>query len=395
MRFNRALAVAGLVVVVAACADDQSTPVASSEQVSASQLTRLRSAAPGKKIEGSYIVVLKEGVSARAVMAVAGIRNPKFEYSPETLNGFNAELNQGQLNALMHNPNVDYIEEEQIFEVGATQSGATWGIDRTDQRSLPLSGTYSYNNTGSGVYVYVIDTGILSSHTQFGGRARNVWNGVGGTNEDCHGHGTHVAGTIGGSTYGMAKAAQLRGVKVFNCSGGTGSGTVVAAIDWVRQNRQNPAVANMSLGGPYSSATNTATNNLSASGVFVAVAAGNENQNACNVSPASASGAMTVASSDRSDYKSSFSNYGSCVKIYAPGSSITSAWWSSTTATNTISGTSMASPHVAGLAAAIKQTNPSASHNAIRDWMINNATTSVIRNNPTGTPNRLLFKSTW
>jgi subtilisin family serine protease len=394
MRLHRTLAVAGLVAVVAACSDEQALPNAP-EHRSASSLAPVHSAAPGNRIDGSYIVVLKDGASARSVMAVAGVTHPKFEYSPGTLNGFNAVLNQGQLNALRNNPNVDYIEEEQVFTVGATQTGATWGIDRTDQRNLPLSGTYQYNNTGSGVYVYVIDTGILSTHTQFGTRARNVWNGVGGTSEDCHGHGTHVAGTIGGSTFGMAKAAQLRGVKVFDCAGRTGSGTVIAAIDWVRLNRLNPAVANMSLGGPYSGATNTATNNLSASGVFVAVAAGNQNQDACNVSPASASGAVTVASSDRYDYKSSFSNWGNCVNIYAPGSSITSAWWSSTTATNTISGTSMASPHVAGLAAAIKQTNPSASHNAIRDWILNNATTSVIRSNPSGTPNRLLFKSTW
>jgi subtilisin family serine protease len=394
MRLMRTLSATLLVLVAAACSDREQSPFAPDQQLMPSDMAPMKAAASGRGIEGSYIVVLKEGAESRAVLAVMGI-DPRFEYDAATLNGFAAELDQGQLTALRMNPAVAYIEEDQIMEPIATQSNATWGLDRIDQRSRPLNGTYVYNRTGAGVYAYVIDSGIRTAHDQFGGRAANVWDGTGGNGQDCNGHGTHVSGTIGGSIHGVAKQVRLRGVRVFGCTGGASNSLIISAVDWVRQNRINPAVANMSIGGGFSSALNTAVNNLASSGVFVAVAAGNENQNACNVSPASASGVYTVASSTSSDAKSGFSNYGSCVNIYAPGSSITSTWHTSNTATNTISGTSMASPHVAGLAALIKETNPTASHSAIATWMTDNATTNVISGNVTGTPNRLLFKSTW
>ncbi|MBA2670941.1 MAG: S8 family peptidase [Gemmatimonadetes bacterium] len=390
----RTLSLTFLVLGAAACSDREQSPIAPDQQLTPSDLAPMQAAASGRGIEGSYIVVLKDGATSKSVLAVMGI-DPRFEYDVATLNGFAAELNEGQLTALRRNPAVAYVEEDQIIEPIATQSNATWGLDRIDQRSRPLNGTYVYNRTGAGVYAYVIDSGILTAHNQFGGRAANVWDGTGGNGQDCNGHGTHVAGTIGGSVHGVAKQVRLRGVRVFGCTGGSSNSLIISAVDWVRQNRVNPAVANMSIGGGVSSALNTAVNNLAASGVFVAVAAGNENQNACNVSPASASGVYTVASSTSTDAKSSFSNYGSCVNIYAPGSSITSAWYTSTSATNTISGTSMASPHVAGLAALIKETNTTASHSAIATWMTDNATTNVISGNVTGTPNRLLFKSTW
>jgi subtilisin family serine protease len=386
MRHVRNALLTGSVLALAACANDQGSPVAAPQEAAAP----LRSAAGGRAIEGSYIVVLREGADPRSVAAVAGVE-PSYVYTA-AVNGFAAELNHGQLNALRHNPNVDYVEEDQQFDVAATQSGATWGIDRIDQRSRPLSGTYNYTSTASSVYAYVIDTGIYASHANFGGRASNVYDALGGNGTDCNGHGTHVAGTVGSSTYGVAKGVRLRGLRVLNCSGSGATSGIISAIDWVRVNRVNPAVANLSLGGGYSSTLNTAITNLSNSGVFVAVAAGNENQAACNVSPASAAAATTVAASTSSDARASYSNYGSCVDIYAPGSSISSTWLNG--GTNTISGTSMASPHVAGVGALYKATYGNAASSTIDSWLKSNSTANVITSNPTGTPNRLLFKST-
>ncbi|HEX9935848.1 MAG TPA: S8 family serine peptidase [Longimicrobium sp.] len=379
MKAARTVLFAGAALALAACSDQAPTE-AGRRPTSAPVL-----AASANGIEGEYVIVLNEGANPRSVAAVAGV-NPHFVYTA-ALNGFSASLNQGQLNALQHNPNVAYIEQDQEVSVTTTQSGATWGIDRIDQRSRPLSGTYTYTSTASNVTAYIIDTGIQPDHPQFGGRAQAVYGGT-----DCNGHGTHVAGTIGSTTYGIAKSVRLRGVRVLGCSGsGTISG-IIAGVDWVRANAVKPAVANMSLGGGASSSLNTAVTNLANSGVFVAVAAGNENQNACNVSPASASAALTVAASTSTDARATYSNYGSCVDIYAPGSSVTSTWINS--GTRTIDGTSMASPHAAGVAALYKGTYGEASSSTIHSWIVNNSTAGVITGNPTGTPNRLLFKST-
>ncbi len=384
MRHVRSALLVGSVFALAACAND-SQELVTPQEVKAPLLS-----ATGKKIQGDYIVVLNDGVDPESLVRGKGLR-AKHVYQA-AINGLAVSLTEAQLDAVRSDPNVKYVEEDQEMELGATQSGATWGIDRIDQRNRPLSGTYTYTSTASNVYAYVIDTGIYTSHSNFGGRASNVYDAFGGNGQDCNGHGTHVAGTVGSSTYGVAKAVRLRGVRVLNCSGSGSTSGIIAAVDWVRVNRVNPAVANMSLGGGYSATLNTAVNNLANSGVFVAVAAGNENQNACNVSPASAANAYTVAASTSTDARASYSNYGSCVNIYAPGSSITSTWHNG--GTSSISGTSMASPHVAGVAALYKATYGNVASSTISSWLTTNSTANVITGNPSGTPNRLLFKST-
>ena len=347
----------------------------------------------GKVIAGRYLVILDGGGSPLDVANRAGV-SPLRTYRSAVV-GFTAQLTSSQLASVRRNPAVAFVEPDQVFTASATQTmdgnGDPWGLDRIDQRSRPLSRSYTYTRSGSGVRAYIIDTGILTGHSDFGGRAQNVYDAFGGNGQDCNGHGTHVAGTVGGATYGVAKSSLLRGVRVLNCSGSGSTSGIVAAVDWVRGNAIRPAVANLSLGGGYSSALNTAVSNLHNSGVFTAVAAGNESQNACNVSPASAATVYTTAASDRNDYRASFSNYGSCVDGYAPGVTIKSAW--SNGGTNTISGTSMASPHVAGVGALHKSTYGDSSSSSIVSWINSNATTSVIRSNVSGTPNRLLYKA--
>jgi subtilisin family serine protease len=349
------------------------------------------SASDGRGIDGQYIVVLNEGANPNAVAAISGV-SPRFVYTA-ALNGFSAELNQGQLNALQHNGAVAYIEQDQQVQASTTQSGATWGLDRIDQRDLPLNSTYTYTPTGAGVHAYIIDTGILLSHAQFTGRIGNGYDAVtsGGNANDCNGHGTHVAGTVGGSTYGVAKQVTLHPVRVLSCSGSGTNAGVIAGMDWVANNHVKPAVANMSLGGGASTATDDAVNRMHNAGVTVVVAAGNDNANACNYSPARAANAITVGSTTNTDARSSFSNYGTCVDVFAPGSSITSAWYTSTTATNTISGTSMASPHVAGVAALYLQGNTTATGATVANAIITTSTANKVTSAGTGSPNRLVY----
>jgi subtilisin family serine protease len=380
--------------LAAACSEPSNAPLAPSapHQFATPQAPYFSKGVNG--IPDQYIVVFKDDVvdalSKADAKALKHAAKAKFKYD-RVLKGFAATLSPSALAALQADPDVAYIEQDQEVHAITTQTGATWGIDRIDQRNLPLSGSYTYTSTGTGVRAYIIDTGIQTSHPQFGTRASAVYDALGGSGQDCNGHGTHVAGTVGSTTYGVAKNVMLRAVRVLDCSGsGTTSG-VIAGINWVAANKIAPAVANMSLGGGFSASQNTAVNNLAASGVFIAVAAGNSNANACNSSPSSAANATTVAASTSTDAKASYSNYGSCVHLYAPGSSITSTWMNS--GTNTISGTSMASPHVAGVAALYKATFGDASYSTIRTWLTTNATPNVITGNVAGTPNRLLYKA--
>jgi serine protease len=287
---------------------------------------------------------------------------------------------------------VAFIEADQMVSIGATQNNATWGLDRIDQASLPLNSTYVYDQNGTGVNAYVVDTGVRSSHTQFGGRASSGYTAINdgnGTN-DCNGHGTHVAGTVGSSTYGVAKNVNLIAVRVLDCAGSGSNSGVLAGIDWVKANHVKPAVANMSLGGGTSTALDNAVNATVAAGVTMVVAAGNDNSNACSYSPARAANAITVGSTSSNDRRSSFSNYGNCLDIYAPGSSITSTWSTSNSATNTISGTSMAAPHVAGVAALYLDDNPNASPSQVQSAIESAAIANKVSDAKTGSPNLLL-----
>jgi subtilisin family serine protease len=327
-------------------------------------------------VPGQYIVVLEEGTPPAAVAAqhARGRGAEVLAVYGRAIDGYVARLTRAEVAAVRADPRVAYVEADRTVSVSTTQTNAPWGLDRIDQRSRPLSTTFTYFATGAGVRAYVIDTGIRYSHSQFGGRAVSGFDAVdGGSADDCNGHGTHVAGTIGGSTCGVAKGVTLVGVRVLGCNGsGTISG-VIAGVNWVTSNHRasQPAVANMSLVGGASSALDTAVRNSIADGVSYAVAAGNGNflgiaQNACNYSPARVGEAMTISATDSSDRKASWANRGSCVDWFAPGVSITSAWHTSSTATRTISGTSMATPHTAGVAALYLQGSPAASPAAVR-----------------------------
>jgi subtilisin family serine protease len=370
--------------------------------VAAAALATLGAASPSASDRASYIVVLKSSVANPA--AVAQEQAVRFGgtvthvYS-HALKGYSLTVASAAAARIAADPRVDYVEADGVMTADTTQTGATWGIDRIDQRSLPLSGTYTYTATGSGVKAYIIDTGIRYTHTQFGGRAIKGVDEVtsGGSASDCNGHGTHVSGTVGGSTYGVAKAVTPVSVRVLGCNGsGTTSG-VIAGVDWVTGNHLagQSAAANMSLGGSASSSLDTAVNNSINDGVSYAIAAGNGDifgnaQNACNFSPARVAAAMTISATDKTDTKASWANYGSCVDWFAPGVSITSAWYTSDTATNTISGTSMATPHTTGVAALYLQTHPGASPATVRSALYNLTTKSIVKSSNT-TNNHLLF----
>lgn len=391
--WRRGVAAAGVVSIVALGV--LAVPAAADEAA-------IRNAGSAQAIDGSYIVVLKDGtaVSANSQAREYGA-TVKHRYS-HVLRGYSATMSERQAKRLAADPAVAYVEQDQVVRALETQSNPpSWGLDRVDQRDLPLGNSYQYSTTASTVNAYVLDTGINTAHSDFGGRA--VWgtNTTGdGKDSDCHGHGTHVAGTIGGKAHGLAKAVKLTAVKVLDCGGSGEYSVVIAGIDWVTKNAKKPAVANMSLGGGTSSAVDDAVKRSINSGVVYAIASGNGNifgqpQDASTVTPARTGGtcgpAITVNASQKTDAKASFSNYGKCTDIYAPGVDITSAWIGSNTATKTISGTSMATPHVAGAAALYLAANPSATAAQVKSGLTGNATRDKIKDVRSDTPNRLLY----
>ena len=361
-----------------------------------------------RPVPGSYIVVLNPDLVrspedefstlpsvpevAEEMLEIHGRGRLKHLYQ-HALKGFAVELTEQEAELLADDYRVEFVEEDGIVEIGASQSGATWGLDRIDQRDLPLNQTYTYDQTGAGVHAYVLDTGLRATHVQFAGRVGNGYTSIldGNGTSDCHGHGTHVSGTIGGTTHGVAKNAVVHPVRVLNGSGsGTTSG-VVAGVDWVTQNRQTPAVANMSLGGGASSSLDQAVANSIAAGISYAVSAGNSSADACNYSPARTPTALTVGATTSADARASYSNFGTCLDLFAPGSSVTSAYYTSDTATATMSGTSMASPHVAGAAALYLETTPTATPAAVAQAIFAQATLDHVSGAGTGSPNRLLY----
>ncbi|MGQ1316246.1 S8 family peptidase [Acinetobacter baumannii] len=353
-------------------------------------------------IKNQYIVILNKdaGPSKDFAQNIAKQHAGKVLQSYDTvLKGFAIYLpdtaGTAFIEAMKKNPHVLSVESDTIVNIDATtQNNPDWGLDRIDQKALPLNSAYSYLQTGSGTTAYIVDTGILSSHQEFSGRVLSGYTAIsdGNGTTDCNGHGTHVAGTVGGTTYGVAKNVNLVPIRILGCDGSGASSNVIAGLDWILKNGKKPAVVNMSLGGATSSSLDSAVENLYNNGYVMVVAAGNSNTDACTSSPARVSKAITVAATDNTDTRASYSNYGSCVDIFAPGSQINSSWIGSNTATKILNGTSMATPHVAGVVAEMLQSTPTASSQTISTNLLNQASSNVVKN-PSGSPNRLLYKS--
>ncbi|MGA0186289.1 MAG: S8 family serine peptidase, partial [Ilumatobacteraceae bacterium] len=350
----------------------------------------------GAPIRGQYIVTLRDDVAPQAMAddeKDSGI-NVLYVYT-EALNGFAAELTEDDAERIAKDPRVESVEQDSVVVLQADQTSPPWGLDRIDQRLVPLNSRYSYNETGSGVTAYVIDTGIRGDHVDFGGRVTSGYTAIRDSygTTDCHGHGTHVAGTIGGATWGVAKGVSLVAIRVLSCSGSGATSGVIAGIDWAVANHAagTPAVANLSLGGSRNTAMNAAIARGVADGITMVVAAGNSNADACRYSPASEPTAITVGATGSTDIRASFSNYGTCVDLFAPGVSIVSAWRTSSTAIRSLSGTSMASPHVAGIAALHLQSDPDATPAELTTRIRNAATPDIVGNRGTGSPNLMAF----
>lgn len=350
---------------------------------------------PGRAIPGRYIVVFKQGSDASAAAELVRAHGGQLRHTYSgALSGFAASLPEAALQGIRNNPNVVLIEQDHTvsLQLASPQNQATWGLDRIDQVDLPLDTQFHFSQTGAGVTAFIIDTGIRADHTEFTGRIKpgvNLVPDAGGTN-DCHGHGTHVAGTVGGTTWGVAKGVSLVPVRVMDCTGNGSWSDIIAGIDWVASNTARPAVANMSLGGAASAAVDAAVAGAVAKGVNMVVAAGNSNVDACTTSPAREPSAITVGATAADDTRAWFSNTGTCLDLFAPGLNISSASYASTTGSTTMSGTSMAAPHVTGAAALMLQANPGASPAAIANALVSGATPNHVKSPGTGSPNLLL-----
>jgi serine protease len=391
---NRGWALAGAAtgMLAAACGMEPSVAVEESD----AKLARV-----AEPVADSYIVVLDTPPgTARGAVDVAGLAAELGDrYAAivdRTFAGvgmFAATMSEADAVAMSRRSDVALVQENGMKYAVGSQTGATWGIDRIDQRDRPLDQTYGWTDDGTGVTAYVVDTGVRVTHGDFGGRASAGFSAIddGQGSNDCHGHGTHVAGTVGSTTYGVAKAVAIKAVRVLNCAGSGTDAEVIAGIDFVRTDHSGPAVANMSLGGEASPALDAAVQNAIAAGVTFVVAAGNESQNACNVSPSRTPEAVTVGATGSNDARAGYSNFGTCLDIFAPGSSIKSLWNSNDGATSTISGTSMASPHVAGAAALVLDAHPEYTPAQVRDALVAAATPGKVTSPGSGSPNVLLY----
>ncbi|HUR96767.1 MAG TPA: S8 family peptidase [Pyrinomonadaceae bacterium] len=355
-----------------------------------------------RPIANQYIVVLNEDYVGRAAVGIeveTEAQNLSSVYGGEVRNiystalkGYSVTMSAYQAETLSRDDRVLSVEEDSEVSISSTQTNAGWNLDRADQRNLPLDTNYSYTGTGAGAHVYVIDTGVRTTHQEFGGRANVVFDAINDGQLDCNGHGTHVAGTVGGATYGIAKGVKIHSARVLRCDGSGQISDIVAAIDWITAHRINPAIANISItAGGVVPSMETALSNSFASGVLYTAASGNTADDACNYAPGRTPNAITVGATWQIDERAPYSTYGPCVDIFAPGYEIVSAGNSSDTAIRQLNGTSMAAPLVAGVAAIYRAANPSASAATASQAVLNNATTGLVTNPGVGSPNRLLF----
>ncbi|MGP3687673.1 S8 family serine peptidase [Streptomyces sp. IBSNAI002] len=389
MRLLARVATAALIALVPAAAG---TAFAAAPEPTPAPLLKAENPVPGQ-----YIVTLEKGQDAAAVAKRLGVK-PTFVYT-KAMSGFAVPLTPLQLTLVRNALGVKSVEEDAEVQSVPRKSSASatrapsnsWGQDRIDQKELPLDNTYTPEGNGAGVNVYVVDTGIEYAHDEFGGRATFGFDAVndGRNGADCNGHGTHVAGTVAGKTYGVAKKANLVSVRVLGCDGKGEYSGIIAGLDWVAKNAKQPAVLNASLGGDKSEAVNNAANAVTDAGVLPVIAAGNSSVDACSVSPASASRVVSVAASNRYDEETDFSNYGTCVSLYAPGQAIVSAKLGGGSVAQ--DGTSMAAPHVAGVAALYKAKNPDAAPGDIAEFLDSESTKDVLTSVSKTSPNQLLY----